>query len=419
MLKLRISFLFVFLSSIFFGQEIDYAKFVLDTLCSEQMHGRGYVNGGDKIASEFIAGEYKKHNLKTFTGSYFQHFLFPVNTLPDTVIFKIDGQLLKAGSQFLVSANSASINGKYKLFNATSKNKSLEKIKRKLGKKDFSDRFIIADSRLKDLLKTNLYKAKGAIVLQKDKLWWHVSNATEQSDYITILADSSSFPKRAKEIDIQINSNFIESYKSQNVIGYIEGKNQPDSFLVFTAHYDHLGRMGEKVFFPGANDNGSGVAMMLSLAKYFSQPENQPEFSIAFIAFAAEEVGLLGSYFYAENPLFPLDNICFLVNTDMVGTGDDGIKVVNGAVLNREFDLLTDLNARGNFLKAIEKRGEAANSDHYFLYKKGVKSFFIYTLGGIAEYHNIYDKAETLPLTEFSDLLKLLVDFAKELQHEK
>ena len=87
--------------------------------------------------------------------------------------------------------------------------------------------------------------------------------------------------------------------------------------------------MGKNTFFPGANDNASGVAMLLQLANYYSKPENQPDYSICFIAFTGEELGLLGSKYYVQNPLFPLNQIKLLINMDMVGTGDEGITIVN------------------------------------------------------------------------------------------
>ena len=204
----------------------------------------------------------------------------------------------------------------------------------------------------------------------------------------------------------------LKNYETQNVVGYIPGTEQPDSFMLFSAHYDHLGQMGDGTFFPGANDNASGITMLLTLAKYFnSHPQ---KYSICFIAFSVEELGLLGSKFYTEHPLFPLSQIKFLVNMDIVGTGDEGIKVVNGAVLSTDFNKLVSLNDSLHLLKSVQPRGKAANSDHYFFFEKGVSSFFIYTLGGISAYHDVFDKAATLPLTEFDDLAKLLIAFAEE-----
>lgn len=414
-MRFKVFVFFIVCSSILNGQDLNYTKRIIDTLCSENMHGRGYVNSGDKIAANFIAEEFKGNNVKAFDNNYFQTFTFPINTFPDTVSMIVNGKKLIPGTEFMVSSNSPSVKGSYRIVNLARGDKPNFRYKRKLKRKDLSNKFILADSRMQKTLRKNKYDAKGVIKRSNDKLWWYVSNATRQVDYIELTVDSSAIPDRASEIELNINAEFIEEYETQNVIGYIEGKSEPDSFIVFTSHYDHLGRMGSEVYFPGANDNASGVSLLLNLAKYYSQPENQPDCSIAFMAFTAEEVGLLGSYYYSENPLFPLESIRFVVNLDLTGTGDDGIKVVNGAVLKKEFELLKKINEDKGYLKKVEPRGEAANSDHYFFYKNGVRSFFIYTLGGITEYHNIHDKAETLPLTEYSNFYKLLIDFVEAL----
>jgi aminopeptidase YwaD len=196
----------------------------------------------------------------------------------------------------------------------------------------------------------------------------------------------------------------------------VQGSEQPDSFIVFTAHYDHLGQMGKDVYFPGANDNASGVAMLLNLAKYYSQPENKPKYSIAFIAFGAEEVGLIGSAYFTMHPLFPLARIHFLINMDILGTGDEGITVVNATLHNPEFVKLKQLNDTNQYLPLIKPRGKASISDHHFFTERGVPCFYIYTLGGIKAYHDTCDQAATLPLTEYDDLFRLLRDFTSWLQ---
>jgi hypothetical protein len=76
---------------------------------------------------------------------------------------------------------------------------------------------------------------------------------------------------------------------------------------------------------------------------------------------------------------------------------------------------LNEVNEAGNYVVKINPRGKAANSDHYWFTEKGVRAFFLYTLGGIKAYHDVFDKAETLPLTEYEDLFKLIVEFNKKL----
>jgi Zn-dependent M28 family amino/carboxypeptidase len=174
--------------------------------------------------------------------------------------------------------------------------------------------------------------------------------------------------------------------------------------------------MGNKTYFPGANDNASGISFLLSLAKYYAA--NPQPYTMAFICFAGEEAGLLGSKYFTEYPLLALQKIRFLINVDMVGTGETGITVVNATIHQKEFSLLNQLNDKNKYLKKINSRGKAANSDHYFFTEKDVPAFFIYTTGGISAYHDIYDRSKTLPLTEYQDLFKLFVDFNAALMNK-
>jgi Zn-dependent M28 family amino/carboxypeptidase len=251
--------------------------------------------------------------------------------------------------------------------------------------------------------------AKGIIRLSDTKLTWTV--AKEQAPIAQLIVAKDAWVSGAKSIEVNIKAEFEKKHKTQNVLAYVEGSEEPDKFLVVTAHYDHLGKMGKDVVFRGANDNASGVTMLLNLAKHYAKPENQPKYSIVFIAFAGEEAGLLGSMYYVQNPVFPLEDIEFLINLDILGTGGEGITVVNGAVHTKEFETLSKINSDRDYLVKVKKRGKAAISDHYPFSELGVPCFYIYTMGGIQAYHDVYDVPETLPLTEFEDLFRLLTDF--------
>ncbi|NNC84969.1 MAG: M28 family peptidase, partial [Bacteroidia bacterium] len=250
---------------------------------------------------------------------------------------------------------------------------------------------------------------EGTVILEPKKLTWSISNTTNKKPIIYIL--KSSFNVKAETISLKIKNKLIRGYQTQNVIGYIPGKSKPDSFIFVTAHYDHLGRMGKETYFPGANDNASGVSMLLQLAKHYSNKENQPDYSMVFVCFAAEEAGLLGSRFFVESYAYPLKQIKFLLNMDLLGTGEKGMTIVNGTVFTDAFDSISSINESKNYLVEIKNRGKAANSDHYFFTEAGVPSFFFYTMGGITAYHDVYDIAETLPLTEYEDVFKLFVEF--------
>jgi Zn-dependent M28 family amino/carboxypeptidase len=249
------------------------------------------------------------------------------------------------------------------------------------------------------------------IVTLKDKLTWAV--AQKVNDYTEIFIKKSSLTSPPKTIEVNIENLFVSNFSASNICAVVKGTVQPDSVIVITAHYDHLGGMGKDTYFPGANDNASGVSFLLSLAKYYAA--NPQKYTIAFICFAGEEAGILGSKYFTENPIIALQNIRFLVNVDMVGTGETGATVVNATQYPKEFAALNEVNNEGKFLVKINPRGKAANSDHYFFTEKGVPSFFLYTQGGIAAYHDVFDKPETLPFTVYENLFRLFVGFNKAL----
>ena len=391
------------------GEEYQYARKIVDTMTSASMLGRGYVNDGDGIAANYIRNEFKKDGLKSFTDDYYQSLSFAVNTFPGKVKVSIDGKELVAGKDYLVSENSGSATGTYRLIPVAPD----------------ADSAIVISAKEKGIaaiVKSKKYPIKNdanapIIYLEKTKLTQDVAESFEKYPAVVVLTSSMSAITTDSKISLEIENKFIKNHQTQNVIGYVSGSEHPDSFIVFTAHYDHLGQMGKDVYFPGANDNASGCAMLLNLAKYYSLPENRPKYSIAFIAFCGEEVGLLGSKYYVEHPLFPLSRIRFLLNMDIMGTGEEGITVVNGTIFKSEFDKLKEINTKNNFIKDVKIRGKAANSDHYPFSEKGIHACFIYTMGGIKAYHDIYDRGETLPLNEFEHLFKLITTFESELEH--
>ena len=412
MKKYLLFFVLVSVTVLLSAQDKDFARDIIDTLTSQSMYGRGYVNNGDRIAANFISSQFEKYNLKTFDDSYFQPFNLAINTFPDTVEVSIGNQFLIPGKDYVIFSSSPGISGTFDLVWALSDSTGNLQLPGSKTNNDFSNKVIITDMNQRKFSEQDSLHPKGVIFLMDKKVWWHVSDGSEIKNYFQLQVLKDKIPPEAKTINIHARNKFYQNYQTQNVIGFIEGKVQPDSFFVFTAHYDHLGQMGLQVYFPGANDNASGTAMIIDLARYYSNPANQPDYSIVIIAFSAEEVGLLGSSYFANNPLFPLGNIKFLINLDMVGSGSEGIKVVNGTKFKTEFEKLVQLNNEHSLIASVNERGEAANSDHYPFYTKGVPCFFIYTLGDeCKEYHNIYDTSDNVPLTEYVDLFRLLTSF--------
>lgn len=363
-----------------FAQDAVYVRKTLQTLTSPVLWGRGYTKNGMTKAADFIANELKTFGLLAPDGkNYLQPFTFPVNTFPGKMEVVVDGKTLTPGKDFIVAQASKGLSAKTKL-----------------QQRD-SVTFLSPEARL-------------AVVLE-NKLTWSVATNVEDFTEISIL--KSAIAAKPQQIAVDIENQFIPEFKASNICGLVKGTAQPDSLIVMTAHYDHLGGMGAKTFFPGANDNASGVSFLLSLAKYYAK--NPQRYSMVFIFFAGEEAGILGSKYFTENPTLPLKNIRFLFNFDMVGTGELGATVVNATLHPNEFSVLKNLNTEGQLLPKLNSRGPAANSDHYFFTQKGVPAFFLYTQGGISAYHDVFDQSETLPLTVYPQLFNLLVGFNRAL----
>lgn len=402
-----------------FSQDLSYARQVIDTLCSPYMSGRGYSNNGDRKAAAYIAAEFKRMNALPFGQDYYQFFNIDANVFKGNMNLLLNRQMLTPGIDYLIHPGSAGIIGTYKVVQIKEKWLLDDKNFTKLLENTYEGKVLYLNYKPKNAKQLqgklgvlqSAVKAAAYLTAEDKKLTWHISGQPKYQTEITVLR--KKIPRKLKTASFNIDNTYVTGYQTQNVAAFIRGTQYPDSFFVFTAHYDHLGQMGSHQYIPGANDNASGVAMLLSLMSHYSQ--NPPPFSVAFIAFSAEELGLIGSKYYTEHPLFPMSGIRFLVNLDLVGTGSEGAMVVNATDFPDAFNLLQLLNQQQEYLPRIKSRGPAANSDHYWFYKSKVPCFFIYTMGGIQAYHDVFDRPETLPLDRFSELCKLLIQFAERL----
>lgn len=415
----------LFLAPFFcFGQDLDYAREVIQRLTSQEFQGRGYVAKGDQLAAQYIENEFEKNGLKQLNDSYAQKFPSPVNTFPSNMDLRFDSTLLMPGVDYLIQPYSPGISGTFPTINLDVNDLNYDTLLNVFGRaagkiiivapykrEDFNKEQLVQIDNLTNFLTYSQGNpAAGTIFLTNEKLTWGASSTRYSKPTFYVKDDSA--PGSISEISVDIGNEFNEKYKSRNVIGFVEGENS-DSIVVLTAHYDHLGMMGSQTMFPGANDNASGVAMLLNLAQYYST--NKPKYNTVFIAFGGEELGLVGSKYFVQNPLIDLKKIKFLLNFDMAGTGDDGIQVVNGSVYQDQFGRLVSINKEKDLLPQVKTRGEACNSDHCSFHAQNVPCFYIYTLGGIQAYHDINDIAATLPLTEFEDYFKLMVEFVSGL----
>lgn len=397
------------------------AEEIIGTLSSARMQGRGYARGGDRKAAEYLAGLIEKAGLLPLTDSYYQYFSLDANTFPGKMKLEINGRKLLPAADYIADPASPSLRGSFAPWHLTQADilngragaildgakgtivllhgfpGSLTPVQKEL-----------IDNWTAHQIMLNPHGIRALAVVTDDRLTFGVSSRMSAIPLLYIRADA--LPDSVVHIRTEVESVYVQDYPARNLAAIVKGTTCPDSFLVFTAHYDHLGLMGKKTFFPGANDNASGVSMVIQLARYFAA--HPQRFSVAFLFFSGEEAGLYGSRYFAAHPRFDLDKVKFLVNLDLVGSGAEGAMVVNATAFPETFSRLNDLNEAGHWVKELRRRGKACNSDHCPFFEKGVPCFFIYTLGEGTEYHSTGDRADTLPLTAFDGMVKLITVFA-------
>ena len=396
-------FYFTVLFPILLGAQENQFKNYVDTLTSLSFFGRGYVNDGHLHAAKYIKKEFENLGLKPVYGSYEQFYPINVNTFPKECVVQFCDSNLKPGFDFIVHPSSGSSVGNFKVIPYHIGDRITDLYEDNgIYYLDVSEVIDIDSLSFYNQLKLTLANVAPVIWYSKNKLTWSVSN----QEYKFPIIQTSKKIGGCDEVFLNIENEFKSNLITQNVFGKIQGRRKKS--LVITAHYDHLGMMGSTLF-PGANDNASGVSLLLNLAKYYSVNKNK--YSVVFICFGAEEIGLLGSKYFVDNPVLDLNKIKFLLNLDLVGTGEEGIAIVNAKNQKKYIKRITKINNKQNLFEKVKLRGQSPNSDHYWFGQHMVPSIFVYTLGGVAHYHDPFDRSETLVFTKTEQLMNLVVNF--------
>lgn len=223
------------------------------------------------------------------------------------------------------------------------------------------------------------------------KGWLHLEAAKKlfaacDLDLPSLIKDSRKSGFKAVPMKASASTSLKNTYKfdnSQNVAAYVEGKTRPDEFIVYTAHWDHIG-IGPVVngdsIYNGALDNASGVSTVMAIAKSFSEMEEKPDRSVLFLMVTAEEQGLLGSEYYTKHPLFPIENTVCNLNMDGVnpiGEMKDLTIVGKG---HSDMDAIAEEAAKqqDRYVMAEQEpeKGYFFRSDHFNFAKAGVPALY-------------------------------------------
>lgn len=221
---------------------------------------------------------------------------------------------------------------------------------------------------------------------------------------------SFEFPERTR-VDLTVDLR-RETKRVHNVGAYLPG--QSDEYVILGAHYDHLGLGGQfslapslsGTVHPGADDNASGTAGVIGLAHWFSQQPKHKR-GILFLTFAGEELGLLGSNYYANHPVLPLANAVAMINMDMIGRVRDRKLYVGGVGTGTTFQkLIADVSGRYNYHSDLTEAGYGS-SDHTSFTTKQVPVLFFFS-GLHADYHkpsDTWDKIDAPAAVKLLDMI--------------
>jgi len=234
------------------------------------------------------------------------------------------------------------------------------------------------------------------------------------SDWVAVKEKSKTAQVAPKKYSAHIYADLtkkIQFLESSNVLGVLEGTDKKDEYVFITAHYDHLGKKDNVIYY-GADDDGSGTVSVLELAAAFVKAKaagNGPRRSIVFMTVSGEEKGLWGSEYYSEHPIFPIEKTSVDLNIDMIGridpnrkTGDSTnyVYVVGDDKLSSDLKPISEsINKKYSKLELDYKYNDPKDptriyyrSDHYNFARKGIPIIFYFD--GI---HNDYHQPSDTP----------------------
>jgi hypothetical protein len=247
----------------------------------------------------------------------------------------------------------------------------------------------------------------------------------------------NSFVVEGIRASIKVKSK-TEHFQGKNIIGIVEGSDPvlKNECVVFMAHYDHLGMDENGEVFNGADDNGSGTVTLLEVAEAFAGLEQKPKRSIVFLWVTCEEVGMLGSQYYAENPVFPMEKTVACINIDMDGRVFEqrdtvwskspkmvkdfdglytlsneiwpGLKKINNKACN-SLGLIPDYSLPSNYLRS---------SDHVSFHNNGVP-ILNYATGYHADYHKVTDEISKINFDKMKRVADLCFLVGLEIANQK
>jgi len=217
-----------------------------------------------------------------------------------------------------------------------------------------------------------------------------------------------------QKVDMEVHTKYVKDMEVPNIAGMIEGTdpNLKDELVIIGAHLDHVGSQAGKIYFPGANDNASGSAAVLQIAREFVREKIQPKRTILFVLFASEEQGLYGASFMAQHLPVAKEKVKAMLNMDCIASGDS-IQINGGKGLPnlwrtaRDYDML---NAK--LMTAATGGGGGADAEPFNAI--GIPTLYFVTTNSYKHLHMISDKPETLNVPLYTAMVRTAFEVLRE-----
>lgn len=422
--RLFLSFFLIAVFSVTQAQKLKKADKALMTalqshisyLADDKLEGRRAGSAGEKLASEYISGQFQAIGLTPKgTNGWLQ--AFEIN----------DGKMVNPSTFFIVNGAELKLDQDFFPLNSSANKSTEAAVSMALAERGvpwfFDLKELMEENKdnphfdLPEAIKAkaNAFSVKGATALlvynssaTPDQLKFNSKDRSEPASipviYITAAARKKHFADAEATLDMKLKVDIGDRKRTgHNVAGYLD--NGAATTVIIGAHYDHLGygedgnsmlRTGEKLIHNGADDNASGTAALIELARLMKVSKNKNN-NFLFLAFSAEELGLNGSKYFADNPTIDLGKTSYMINMDMVGRLNDSTKVltVGGYGTSPWWgQLFSEMGGKKYFTLKYDSSGTGP-SDHTSFYRKDIPVLFFFT-GLHGDYHRPSDDANQI-----------------------
>lgn len=266
-------------------------------------------------------------------------------------------------------------------------------------------------------LKKEIYRPDFFVVGVNTKVVNYIFNYlhAEMRDFFSEI-DKSSKPHSFQtgiKARISVKTSLDEARQTFNVLGKVSGKDPQlkNEYVVLSAHMDHLGISPLNEVFNGANDNASGTAVVMEVARLMKKHEIKPKRTVLFALWAAEEQGLLGSEHYVNHPLYPLEKTVANINLDCVGQGTDKVDL-GGIYLSADTWNVVKSKIDPMALEGMNPRRGVGGSDHLSFLEKGVPAFHMVTGFPVYKLHHPRDDWDLIKPDVLEKSARFLYDAA-------